>query len=402
MLTSTHQLSPSRTRMASSGGHSLAPEYRDQDNGRTRALPAQPMIVTEPHTRSLPRCLVPWQRLIIFPEGVATCCLMSRDITLQHVSDGVTHLERGFALEQAWNCARMRQVRQGIVNGSFEGCGADSICRVVSDPAARLSLLEEPSPSGEKAYQDNIRLYRESITQGHTTVDCKPRHLEVVLTHRCNLSCIMCWQKEKTWSRPPEHLAAIATLYPYLDLLHLIGGEVFALPHLKDIVAETTAYPQLKIAATTNGTLVDDEIAAWIDHKFAHLYVSIDGAGKRVYERIRRGASFDQLLENLRRLAATRTRKTIIFVVNRLNHAEIPQIVRLAHEYRIEAVTYSRLHSQAQMDEETRALLDIPLDDHGLLQAVQHGLDAAERLGRELGVAVNTSAPRNHYKFNCQ
>jgi len=85
--------------------------------------------------------------------------------------------------------------------------------------------------------------------------------LGLVLSNRCNLGCIHCYQaKNGDRLLTPAGIGLelrreLAGFYPYLSMLDLLGGEVFLSPGFEELVDDVAAMvkrPILRI--TTNGT----------------------------------------------------------------------------------------------------------------------------------------------------
>jgi MoaA/NifB/PqqE/SkfB family radical SAM enzyme len=89
----------------------------------------------------------------------------------------------------------------------------------------------------------------------------------------------------------------------------------------------------------TNGQLLDDEkIEKIVSRGVSKVGFSIDGATPEMYEKIRRGASFEKLINNIRKIDEFKKRLgkntpliSIGFVAMRQNIHELPELIRLAH-----------------------------------------------------------------------
>jgi MoaA/NifB/PqqE/SkfB family radical SAM enzyme len=109
--------------------------------------------------------------------------------------------------------------------------------------------------------------------------------LYVEITTACNLDCIMCVRR--AWHEPirsmeravfGELMAQVAAL-PAPPTIHLSGyGEPMAHPHFLELVRLAKA-AGAKVEATSNGTLLDERMAAaLLDLDLDRLVVSLDGA----------------------------------------------------------------------------------------------------------------------------
>ena len=137
-----------------------------------------------------------------------------------------------------------------------------------------------------------------------------PSALMVETTVRCNLSCPMC---PRTGAGYPNEELPDALLYPLLedhawlggDHVYLYGlGEPMMDPRIFDILARCKRLG-LGTVLSSNGTLLTEArreklLASGCDH----LIVGIDGASEATYSYYREGGKFENVLRNVRALAA--------------------------------------------------------------------------------------------------
>jgi len=175
----------------------------------------------------------------------------------------------------------------------------------------------------------------------------------VVLSNRCNIGCIHCYQRKNADALlAPAEIGRdvrreLSGFYPYLSMLDLLGGEAFLSPGFSDLVDDVRAAvdrPVLRV--TTNGTLLDD---AWAERivrtPFLRVTVSIDGATPATYRRLRAGAELETALAGIRRIRQWKARLgsrypclDSFFVIMRSNFREIPQYLRLMRDEGVEEV----------------------------------------------------------------
>ena len=176
--------------------------------------------------------------------------------------------------------------------------------------------------------------------------------LYVEITTACNLDCIMCIRR--AWHEPigTMPLATFAALVDQLAALpapptiHLSGyGEPLSHRHFLDFVRMAKGIGA-KVEATTNGTLLDEDMAnALLDLDLDRLVVSLDGASPARFEEIRAHASYQQVINNLFTLKRLRMQRTgraggrhanpqlaIAFVAMRENVADMDKLPRLANQ----------------------------------------------------------------------
>jgi len=143
-----------------------------------------------------------------------------------------------------------------------------------------------------------------------------------------------------------EVFKKLTSLFPTLLSAYLYGiGEVLTYPHLPDMMDTLFEY-DVNVGLISNGLLIKQAMAeAWVQKGLYKLSISIDGACKETYERIRRGASFELLLKNLEMIKAikstynvSRPVLTFNYVVMRDSIAELPDLVDMAAHFGAEEV----------------------------------------------------------------
>jgi MoaA/NifB/PqqE/SkfB family radical SAM enzyme len=174
-----------------------------------------------------------------------------------------------------------------------------------------------------------------------------PTELQVEITGACNLACEMCLVRYRPKLGRSKGAMSFATFkgivdeLPALERITLQGlGEPLLAPELFRMI-EYAASRGVRMGFNTNGTFLTREraerlVRAGLDW----LHVSVDGATAETYERIRHGSSFARvrkniigLVETMRELEASRPTVQVVFVAMRRNVAELPALVRLAHEW---------------------------------------------------------------------
>lgn len=176
--------------------------------------------------------------------------------------------------------------------------------------------------------------------------------LYVEITTACNLDCIMCVRRawnEQIGTMPlgvfADLMEQVAAL-PRPPVIHLSGyGEPMAHRHFLELVRLAKA-TGAKVEATSNGTLLDERMAAsLLDLDLDRLVVSLDGASAASFEGIRERASFQQVIDNLHTLKRLRMQRTgraggrhanpqlaLAFVAMRENVADLDKLPRLANQ----------------------------------------------------------------------
>ena len=181
-----------------------------------------------------------------------------------------------------------------------------------------------------------------------------PLVAKIEVTNRCNLSCIMC--RDQNDSRKLKNLDVnifhkLEPVFPYLLSAYLYGvGEVLTYPHASELFHSLLKY-EINVGFITNGVLITEALARdWVENGLYKLSVSIDGAHKETYEKIRRGASFEKVLNNIsqvrdlkKKLGVDRPIITFNFVSMKDTLPELPEYIKLAKEYGADEVIVNDL-----------------------------------------------------------
>ena len=178
-----------------------------------------------------------------------------------------------------------------------------------------------------------------------------PVSINLHLTRRCNLRCVMCEQHRHTpgptglsWYDPLQELP-LSTWVGLLDQvaafrprIYLTGGEPTLYPHFSELLTEARRRG-LVVHLQTNGTLLDRMADKLVAAEVEMVTVSLDGPSE-VHDAIRGHAgAFRKTCEGIKALAAARKRRRspspIIIINCVVSKASLPtlgQMVPLAHE----------------------------------------------------------------------
>lgn len=146
--------------------------------------------------------------------------------------------------------------------------------------------------------------------ENFTTVYSKPQAVTMLLTNDCNLACSYCFESNKGKDYMPKEMALdiLKATYNVVDpmagifTLNMFGGEPLmnweTFKAICDYVLENNL--KIRITATTNLTLLTDEMIGYIDELSIPILVSVDGI-KEVHDK-HRCNSFDKVIENMKKL----------------------------------------------------------------------------------------------------
>ena len=257
------------------------------------------------------------------------------------------------------------------------------------DPYLDPSALD-PGSHYHSAKLDNLAACDRAHASLAEQVEGLPSKIVVQTTDRCNLDCVMCQlpqgskRAQMGWELF-EHIAE--QLLPTLVELHPTNiGEPLCWPWF-DRMCQTLERYGVVLDLTTNGTLLKGSHLDHVVPIVRDVKVSFDGSTATTFERIRRGARFGEVCDNVSRLATrlagVQHRRPILalqMTLLRSNYRELPDLVSLASELGATRVKAYHLFSfDPAMDEEC-LVLDQASWPEVLAQAEERGRDAGIEL----------------------
>ncbi len=179
-----------------------------------------------------------------------------------------------------------------------------------------------------------------------------PSEIIFELDNICNLQCAMCHEdfsssiaREKGIKKieSPYNQDFIAQLEPLvknLKVAKFLGGEPFLIPIYYDIWDMIIKInPKCKINLQTNGTIYNNKIEEYLKKGNFYIGVSIDSMQNENFERIRKNAKLDIVLENLDKFIKILRKKNnhinLSVCPMQQNIKEIPKIVEFCNSKNI-------------------------------------------------------------------
>lgn len=169
-----------------------------------------------------------------------------------------------------------------------------------------------------------------------------PYHALIETSTKCNIECIMCARlddPQPVGDLPYEIFRRCSeTLLPHLKRVALTGhGEAFLNKKFPEMLMETRKH-NLCMAITTNATLIDESMADLLVRVGLDVMaVSIDAASPALFEKIRKRASFEKVLEGIdyinyykKKYRREVPELDVLTVGMKMNIHEFPDVVRMA------------------------------------------------------------------------
>lgn len=167
-------------------------------------------------------------------------------------------------------------------------------------------------------------------------VDNTPTRIDLLLTERCNLRCLHCFQESTPLVKedfpPLEKLYSLFDEIEYLEVetLKISGGELLMHPQIKEILAYL-ANKRFKKSLLTNAILIDDDIINILKDKNFRLGISLDGSCAEIHEFLRGRNTFDRTIRNVKKLKENGIIFSMTATLHRNNYQDLINIARLAH-----------------------------------------------------------------------
>jgi MoaA/NifB/PqqE/SkfB family radical SAM enzyme len=222
-----------------------------------------------------------------------------------------------------------------------------------------------------------------------------PRHVQLDITTRCNLNCAMCYSKKVMQPTEKNKALDFERFRKFFDEVRPLSINLAASgePLLNEDFFAITRYAAergCQVIISTNLTVPDaGMIDRIVDSGLGIMKISIDGATKEVYERVR-GPHFDRLYANLEHLKKARDARPesrlkvrFDYVLLKTNYTDIDAIVDLAAKFGVSHIYYRICDARGWSGADKEALLADSFPE------IERHMQAAVARAKEKGVSTN-------------
>lgn len=242
---------------------------------------------------------------------------------------------------QAWKSTNLQQLRQKMKHCDLtSGCYC---CQVQWEEKAYTTVLAR-----------NYDYFKPTVQF--------PVSMEFELSNRCNLECVMCseensskiakiklGEQEKLLPYNHKFVEELRPFIPHLKSTKFMGGEPFLISIYYDIWDLITQInPNCEIVVQTNGSVLNNHIKQLLEKGNFSISISIDSVQKETYERIRKGATFEEVMNNIDYFIDLCRRKNrfigIACCYIQQNWRELPAFIQFFNRRQI-PVTFNRVWS---------------------------------------------------------
>ena len=294
-------------------------------------------IDTEKNLRLATFCPRPYDTVLIDKMGSCYLCVCTSWLPQ---SAGNLHIQ---PLEDIVNSKMAKQLQDSIADGSYRYCNNKQCSYLLNGDHSELTtsgkLLRWPAGMPDKQIK-NIRL---------------------AIDDSCNLSCPSCrthriferdkFQLRKKYTLADKIIEYVSSQSHTINLHVGSDGDPFASLIYRYFIKSVKNFPNVRFTIQTNGLLIKKmhQRHRAMFKKLDVLNISIDGATKATYEKLRRGGSFDKIIENLESAKILKQQHgfkfNLHFVVQRDNWQEIPSMVDLAHRYNVDRMFFNKIQN---------------------------------------------------------
>jgi len=164
----------------------------------------------------------------------------------------------------------------------------------------------------------------------------KPYMIDWAVTMKCNLNCQHCR------GMTPDELSTQEALKVAQEIVKLNPGWIIiegGEPLLRDGIWKILKVLQgLDVNLITNGTLINSENIERLKDLGVKVMLSLDSPYPEVYERIRTGAKFYEVLHNGEKLATQGILHSINLTLSKHTYKDLPEMFSLAHSMGAEMI----------------------------------------------------------------
>jgi MoaA/NifB/PqqE/SkfB family radical SAM enzyme len=273
-------------------------------------------------------CPRPYDTVLIDKTG---SCYLCECTSWLPQSAGNLHIQ---SLEDIVNSKMAKELQESIADGSYRYCNNK-----------QCSWLLDTRPE-TKNWKEIIPVHR-------------IKNIRLAIDDSCNLSCPSCrtqqiFERDKFQLRKKYKLADCVVEYIQSQQHNInvhVGsdGDPFASLVYRYFVKQSKDLPNVRFSLHTNGLLIKKMHNRHVElfKKLDVLNISIDGATKETYEKLRRGGLWEKIVENLETIKHLKTKYSfqfiLHFVVQAENYHEMPAIVELAERYKADRVWLNKI-----------------------------------------------------------
>ena len=248
----------------------------------------------------------------------------------------------------------------------------------------------------------------QKVAQGvrHTIMEY-PVHIIVQTVTACNLGCEHCFINNYGVEIPDAHsnimqwdmfmkiLGRLTPAVKHAEYFQFSTFEELMHKRLFDMMDEVLKInPKIKFPIHSNTMLIDDEkIARLQQYPISEVTISLDGMKKETVERFKTGATYEKIIESIKKFTALKwdARVGVVFVAHKDNIAELPEYVDFVHAMGVNTIYVNNLLSFTPKFREK--YLYTKEGNPEAAAIFQQAIDRVEKLGMTIYIPRLTPSP---------
>jgi organic radical activating enzyme len=245
-----------------------------------------------------------------------------------------------FDVKELFNHESFTYLRQNLFDGVLpEPCttcsqkySVGSLAQLQQQITEILMQIED-RPQFLRSFH-NYNLAAASIMRGDLRVEHMPVFAVVTCGSACNIRCKFCYNHSMNYHpEPADILKIVDQIHETLVYCQLTGGEPLITKAGRALLQQF-AEKKYKFAVRlgTNAQWTDFDLLRSVN--LADVQISTDAATKTVYEQVRVGGDFDDLIRNIKKFVALKKEKPLLkistnYTITSDNYMDIPEACKL-------------------------------------------------------------------------
>lgn len=275
----------------------------------------------------IPKCIIPWIYLEIFPDGIVTPCC-ANDLPLGNI--------KNTSLEKIFNGEKMNQFRLSLLKDNLPSTCKS--CQIV-ERLDGISLRKKYNSFFKDSFLESIK-----NTNEDGSLKCiKFKGWDFKISNKCNFKCRMC-SKRLSSSFDGKILEHAKDLnideffnknIEYLELIEFAGGETLLMDEQYELLERliNCGKTNIELWYNTNMSILKYKNKNILDYwnkwnpKKLTVFASIDEIGKRS-EYIRKGTKWSIIDKNLKIITKQNFNRSTHITVSCFNVFRLPEIIQ--------------------------------------------------------------------------
>lgn len=196
------------------------------------------------------------------------------------------------------------------------------------------ALLQVEDQAQQQRAKENFAMAIEAAATGKTEVLHSPSYIVINCGSDCNIRCKFCYNCHMDYHPKAENiLKVLDQFHERLIFVQLTGGEPLVTKAGRAVLEQFAAGKyKFAVRIGTNAQWTDFDLLRPVN--LAEVQISSDGATKEVYEKVRVGGNFEDLVSNIRKFVELKKEKPnmvlrLNYTITSDNYMDIPEAVKL-------------------------------------------------------------------------